>query len=221
MTSIANPPNTLPTDFIITRTWGYEAHAKSTQNNGDGAFNRALAASKPMHNPDWEMARRLKAVAHTHTRKITQLSGRPMFAAHLRGYKRYAVPTYVLHNLRTGITFFHQKHTLVLCFPTLTTFPQMLRYVYWFNKCFFMLISYSKIFHRFACNPLTAFDKELRDDFIYAWSLPTHPTFERKMAVIKAAIDEAAASPHHDYPRCRVFYFTRKIHDAVRVSFVF
>jgi len=38
------------------------------------------------------------------------------------------------------------------------------------------------------------------------------------MAVIGAAIDEAAASPLHDYPRCRVFYFMRKIHDAVRVS---
>jgi len=44
------------------------------------------------------------------------------------------------------------------------------------------------------------------------------PTFKRKMAVIGAAINEAAASPPHDYPRCRVFYFTRKIHDAVQVS---
>jgi len=170
------------------------------------------------------MARRLEAVGHTRTRKLTKLSGRPMSVAHLRGYKRYAVPTYVLHNLRTGIAFFHQKHTLILCLPTLTTLPQMLRYVYWFNKSFFMLISYSKIFHRFARNPLMAFDNELRDDFLYAWSLPTHPTFERKMADIKAAIDKAAASPHglhHDYPRSRIFYFTRQIHDAVRVSFVF
>jgi len=64
-----------------------------------------------MHNPNREMARRLEAVGrHTHTRKIAQLSGKPMSAAHLRGYKRYAVPTYVLHNLRTGITVFHQKH---------------------------------------------------------------------------------------------------------------
>jgi len=38
------------------------------------------------------------------------------------------------------------------------------------------------------------------------------------MTLIKAAIDEAAASPPYDYPRLRVFYFTRKIHEAVRVS---
>jgi hypothetical protein len=63
-----------------------------------------------------------------------------------------------------------------------------------------------------------AFDDKLRDNFLYAWSLPTHPTFERKMVLIKAAIDEAAASPPLDYPRCWVFYFMCKIHDAVQVS---
>jgi len=93
----------------------------------------------------------------------------------------------------------HSRHTRASSVPLLATF----------NK---------KIIQRFARNPLTAFDDELKDDFIYAWSLPTDPTFERKMAVIGAAINEAAASPPHDYPRCRVFYFTCKIHDAVWVS---
>ena len=65
---------------------------------------------------------------------------------------------------------------------------------------------------------MTAFDDKLKDDFIYAWSLPVHPTFENKMVLIKAAIDEAAASPPHDCPQTLVFYFTHKIHQAVRVS---
>jgi hypothetical protein len=81
-----------------------------------------------------------------------------------------------------------------------------------------MLILDLKILQRFARNPMAAFDDELKVDFIYAWSLPTHSTFERKMACIQAAINEAAASPPYDYPRCRVFYFMRKIHEAVRVS---
>ena len=53
MTSIANPPNTLPTDFIITRTRGYEAHTKSTQNNGDGAFSQALIERWPDDSKQW------------------------------------------------------------------------------------------------------------------------------------------------------------------------
>jgi len=65
---------------------------------------------------------------------------------------------------------------------------------------------------------MMAFDDELKDDFIYAWSLPSHPTFERKMTLIQAAINEAAASPPYDYPQSRVFHFTRRIHEAVRVS---
>ena len=66
-----------------------------------------------------------------------------------------------------------------------------------------------------------AFDNDLKLDFQYAWSLPPHPTFERQMASIKAAIDEAAAYGPWDYPRCRIFYFVRKISDAVRVSPLF
>jgi len=65
---------------------------------------------------------------------------------------------------------------------------------------------------------MTEFDDELKDDFIYAWSLPPHPTFERKMMLIQAAIDKATASPPYDYPRSCVFYFTCRIHEAVRVS---
>jgi hypothetical protein len=94
----------------------------------------------------------------------------------------------------------------------------MLRYVYCLKNIFLCLFCTQKIIQRFARNPLTAFNDKLKADFIYAWSLPTDPTFERKMAVIGAAINEATASPLHDYPRCQVFYFTRKIHDAVRVS---
>jgi hypothetical protein len=89
------------------------------------------------------------------------------------------------------------------------------------TNVFSCLFRTRKIIQRFARNPLTAFDPELKDDFIYAWSLPLHPTFERKMALIGAAINKAAASPPYDYPQSRVFYFTRKIHEAVRVSSLF
>lgn len=86
------------------------------------------------------------------------------------------------------------------------------------TNLFLCLFCTLKILQRFARNPMTAFDDELKDNFIYAWLLPMHPTFERKMACIQAAINEATASPPYDYPQSRVFYFTRKIHEAVRVS---
>ena len=87
------------------------------------------------------------------------------------------------------------------------------------TNVFVCLFCTRKIFSRFAHNPLTAFDDELKDDFIYAWSLPPHPTFEWKMSLIKAAIDEAVASPPYDYPHSQVFCFMRKIREVVRVSF--
>jgi hypothetical protein len=62
------------------------------------------------------------------------------------------------------------------------------------------------------------FDDDLKCDLAYAWSLPAHPTFEKKMQLITVAIDEASLSPLHDYPSCHVFYFKRKIRDIVRVS---
>ena len=67
---------------------------------------------------------------------------------------------------------------------------------------------------------MMAFDDKLKDDFFYAWSLPPHPTFEEKMLLIKAAINEAAALPPYDYPQCQVFYFTQKIHEVVQVSWL-
>jgi hypothetical protein len=70
----------------------------------------------------------------------------------------------------------------------------------------------------FARDPWMAFDDDLKHDFAFAWSLPPHPTFERKMASIKVAVDEAVASGPWDYPRCRIFNFVRRIGDAVRVS---
>ena len=60
------------------------------------------------------------------------------------GYKWYAFRTCVLHNIRTCFAFFHQKHSSILCHPTPTMSLQMLRYVYCFNKSFFMLILYPK-----------------------------------------------------------------------------
>ena len=71
---------------------------------------------------------------------------------------------------------------------------------------------------QFARNPLITFDDDLKHDFALAWSLPPHPTFERKMASIKAAIDKAVASGPWDYPRCCIFNFVRKIGEAVQVS---
>ena len=78
-----------------------------------------------------------------------------------------------------------------------------------------------KVIRQFACNLLAAFDDKLKDDFIYAWSLPLNPTFKRKMRLIKAAINEATVSPPYDYPQSQVFFFTHKIHEAVQVSYFF
>jgi len=74
---------------------------------------------------------------------------------------------------------------------------------------------------KFTCNPLMALDNDLKDALTFAWSLPSHPTFKRKMASIKAAVDEAAAFSPWDYPRCRIFNFMCKIGEAVRVSLLF
>jgi len=62
------------------------------------------------------------------------------------------------------------------------------------------------------------FDNDLNCDLAYAWSLPAHPIFERKMELIAVAIDKVALSPLCDYPSCQVFYFKCKIHDIVQVS---
>lgn len=70
--------------------------------------------------------------------------------------------------------------------------------------------------HRLASNPI--FDDNLYRDLDYAWSLPVHPTFEQKIELIKAAIDEAIRSPRQDNPASQVLYFTRKIREVVRVS---
>jgi len=62
------------------------------------------------------------------------------------------------------------------------------------------------------------FNDDLNHDLAYAWSLPAHPIFERKMKLIAAAIDEVMKSPLHDYPSCQVFYFKCKICDVIQVS---
>ena len=89
------------------------------------------------------------------------------------------------------------------------------------TKVFWCLFWLWKILIHFFHNPLTAFDDNLNQDLAYAWSLPTHPTFERKMALIKAVIDKAVASPPYEYPRSRVLYFTRHVRQAIRVSYLF
>ena len=69
-------------------------------------------------------------------------------------------------------------------------------------------------------NPI--FDDDLCRDLAYAWSLPTHPTFERKIELIKAAIDDAITSPLQVYPPAsQVLYFMRKIREVIRVSAAF
>ena len=75
-----------------------------------------------------------------------------------------------------------------------------------------------QVLHRFRCNPYMTFNDNLDHDLAYVWSLPPHPTFERKMELIVVAIDEAALSPLHNYPTCQVFYFKHKICDIIRVS---
>lgn len=65
------------------------------------------------------------------------------------------------------------------------------------------------------------FDRDLCRDLDYAWSLPTHPTFEQKIELIKAAIDDAIRSPSPlqvHAPASQVLYFMRKIREVVRVS---
>jgi len=73
---------------------------------------------------------------------------------------------------------------------------------------------------QFTCNPMMGLDDDLKHALAFVWSLPPHPTFERKMAIIKAEIDKAASGPCN-YPRCWIFYFVHKIGDAVRVSCLF
>jgi hypothetical protein len=69
-----------------------------------------------------------------------------------------------------------------------------------------------------VCNPLLSFDDDLNNNIAYAWTLPTHLTFERKMADIKSAMDEAAMLPPSEYARSQIKYFTTKIREVVRVS---
>ena len=86
------------------------------------------------------------------------------------------------------------------------------------QSSFHFILSQPEVLHRFICNPFTTFDDDLKRDLVYAWSLPAHPTFKRKMKLIAVAIDEAVLSPLYDYPSCHVFYFKRKIRDVIRVS---
>ena len=80
------------------------------------------------------------------------------------------------------------------------------------------ILSQPEVLHRFRCNPFMTFDDDFKCDIVYAWSLPAHPTFKRKMKLIAVAIDEAVLSPLYDYPSCHVFYFKCKICDVVQVS---
>jgi hypothetical protein len=66
------------------------------------------------------------------------------------------------------------------------------------------------------------FDHNLIYDLAYAWSLPSHPTFERKIGLIKAAIDDAITSPLQVYPPVSlVLHFMCRIREAVHVSDAF
>jgi len=81
---------------------------------------------------------------------------------------------------------------------------------------------WSKALRRLAHNPI--FDHNLIRDLAYAWSLPTHPTFEQKIELIKAAIDDAITSPlplQVHAPVSQVLYFMHKIREVVRVSDAF
>ena len=62
------------------------------------------------------------------------------------------------------------------------------------------------------------FNNDLDHDLAYMWSLPPHPTFERKIELIAVAIEKVALSPLHNYPTCQVFYFKCKICDIIWVS---
>ena len=129
------------------------------------------------------------------------------------GYKRYACPTCVPHN------YCLHPHKY-LCHVLQCHFSERsvgMCVYYWFSNGLLTLVTW-KIMFQFARNPLIALDNDLKDALAFAWSLPPHHTFERKMASIQAAIDEAAASSPWDYPRCHIFNFVCKIGEAVRVS---
>ena len=128
------------------------------------------------------------------------------------GIKGMGPLTSVLHKLL--LTFLMSSNNTTANTDLVCLFTFVSTYIFWPS------VHTQKIMLQFACNPLMAFDDDLKHDFAFAWSLPPHPTFKRKMVIIKAAIDEAASGPC-DYPRCRIFYFVWKISDAVRVSRLF